>query len=65
MDLLLVACVLVNFATAQFVFVTRYVFYVYSRNRLFNDDSQGGVKVPTGGNRASVARGRSTLFLWL
>ena len=29
------------------------------------DNSQGGVKVPTGGNRVSVARGRScqlTLF---
>jgi hypothetical protein len=63
MDLLLVTCVLVNFLTAQFVFVTGYVFYVYSLHRPFNDDSQGGVKVPTGGNRASVARGRSALFL--
>lgn len=51
MDLLLVTCLLVNFLTAQFVFVTGYVFYVYSLHRLFNDDSQGGVKVPTGGNR--------------
>ena len=41
------------------VFVKSQRFYVYLLLRLLNEDSQGGVKIPTGGNRESVARGRS------